>query len=198
MLMAVFGGTAWAQLEVVPVEEKSFIDIRSADMPGQMFRLRMPEYVQTSPEAILPDNTVWEKKSENVWLVKWNAPQEQKRKLLRDFWGEVHKGKDTVDVQMFIKNPFEVDWPREDYWMFCLKCAFAEEFHDANGFRTYVHREGEFVNIHTFERDNFKPFAMGSCYLNPAKDSEIYWRRCDERLMAKVSKNGRWVVGIAS
>ncbi len=196
-----FVDTAWSQIEIKPVEDKTFIDISPAQMPGQVFRLRMPEYIQiwvdTAAEVHAKD-VKWEKTSESAWSCRWEAPEGTRRKYLREFWGEVSATADTVDVSVHMKNTFDAEWPQNDRLLFCLQSAFADKFHDPEGFRTYVHRDGDFVNIRTFEGTGFKANAMGSAYPGPPKDSEKWVRRCDARLMAKVSLDGKYVLGIAS
>ncbi|MFH1613821.1 MAG: hypothetical protein ABIG61_01880 [Planctomycetota bacterium] len=103
--------------------------------------------------------------------------EDRKHQLRCDFGGEVHKGEDTVDVQVFIRNPFEIDWSSEDYWMFCLMSAGATEFHDPNGMRTYVHQDGKFVDIHTFEGDK----------ITKQKKSELKVRQMPGELNAEIT-----------
>ena len=201
IMIMVTGFAGCGGVEVEPIEDTTFISVSSLKLPGQVFRLRMPEciqqWVETAPEAFAK-NVTWEKKTESLWQLSWDAPEEKRREYLRAFSGEVRSNADTIDVHVCMKNPYEVDWQRSDMGLFCFQAGLADKFHDPEGLRTYIHQDGRFVNIHDFEGDNFKPNTMGSAYPDLEEGSEKWAQRCDARLMAKVSDDGQFVIGIAS
>ena len=190
--------SAFASITVDPIKNSSFLEVREAQLPGQVFKFRMPEYVNTSGGGVLAEKVVWTQQKEGEWSFHWDAPKEIKHKHLRDFFGTAKINTDTIDINVAVTNPFEISWSNEDYWMFCFMAGAANQFHDPNGRRIFVHQDGKFVSINDFEGVNFNSRTMGSCYLNPAFDSPLFARRCDAKVMAKVSKDGKWVLAIVS
>ena len=203
---------AWGGIEIQPVKDvllqcpekvldsvkgTSFVLMRHSDLQDEVFKIRLPEYVNTQT-AVVAEDVSWIRQSDTTWMYRWDAPEHIKRPHLRHFWGWLSNGKDTVDIKAHIMNTFDKPWPRVDYWMFDVTCGAAEKFHDPNGQRTFIHRDGKFVTLNQIEGDAFEPRQTGSFMINPPEDHQHYNRRADAKLMAKVSKDGKWILGIAS
>jgi len=190
-------GSAHPRLALQPVDETSFVNMTTPGLPDQVFRIRLPEYINTQTAA-KGEHVCWVQRGPNRWDFSWEAPQEVKRAHLRTFSGSVVGGADTVDLHVRIRNPFDRPWPAEDYWMFDVTCGQADQFHDPQGVRTYIHRDGRFITVLEAEGGELRPSKTGSFLINPSRDSRFWDRRADAKIMARVSEDGHWVLAIAS
>jgi len=193
LLVGIFGSPVFGAFYASPVQDLPYLDIRHSELPGQTFRWRVPEYVGTCFNPTIPHNITWTRKDSATWTVCWDTSDEVKAEFREDYTGEVIFGVDTIDFNMTITNP-TASLANEDYWIISLICGQAPEFHDLQGQRTYIRREGKFITVSKAIGESFEPQCMGTFNMNVPKDSPRYNHRTDAPFIARVSKDGKWVV----
>jgi len=193
LLLSSPAGAAGTQFSLKPVEDLPYLDVTHRDLPGQVFRWRVPEYVSTH-DAVIPRQVLWRQESPAKWALSWKADPETKRRYRRDFRGTVTAGADTLDFEVQIENPFDAGWSTPDYWIISFVCGQADQFHDPHGRRTYIRQDGKLRTVRQVRGRQFKPQEMGTFNLNLPKDSQRYDHRTDASFIARVSKDGQWVV----
>lgn len=190
-----FGETA-DRLLVTPKEGFATVEVRHPDWPEAVFDVRMPEHIVTL-KGLVPQSVHWEKIAENRYRFSWNAPKELKQQERVDFEGEVIVGVDELSFRFTTRNPTTAAWGSERYNAFDVVAGKNPAFHDPDGSRTFVRIQDQFVSLHDALRGEFSPNRTGWMVL--AKDPQNpQFREYTERLMAKVSRDGRWVLAIAS
>lgn len=186
-------GLVHGTLYLSPEADLPYIQIRNPEMPGQVFRWRVPEYVDNST-AWIPHDISWTRKDTATWLIEWQASKEDHEKIRRDFKGEVVMGVDYVDLFMTVWNPTDKGWPVPDYWIISLVCGPADQFHDVNGERTYIRRDGKFVLIRDALDEHFTPQMMGTFNIGLEPSHARWDYRTDAPFIARVSRDGKWIV----
>jgi hypothetical protein len=187
---------AQAALTVSPLGETSWLEVRHPDLPEGAFQLRLPEHILTL-EGMVADHVRWQRVDATTWRLDWEADEPFKRRWQTDFHGVVRVGKDCVDVTWTILNPTAEPWPTERYNAFDFLGGALARFHDTEGKRTYVYVKDRFVNVNEALKGQFSPDLTGWMVL--AKDrANPQSREYTERVMARTSADGDWVMAIAS
>ena len=193
VVLVILNASVFGAFYAYPVQDLPYLDIKHSELPGQTFRWRVPEYVGTCINPTIPHDITWERKDSATWSIQWDANDMIKAEFRQDFTGEVILGVDTLDFNMTLTNPGN-SLSHEDYWIISLICGSAPEFHDLEGKRTYIRREGKFIAVNEAIGESFKPNGMGTFNMDVPKDSPRYNHRTDAPFIARVSKDGKWVV----
>jgi len=190
-----FGQTT-NRLLVSPQEGFATIEIRHPDWPEAVFDVRMPAHIVTL-KGLVPQSVHWEKVSENHYRFSWNAPKALKQQERVDFEGEVFVDIEGLSFQFTTRNPTSWGWPSERYNAFDVVAGKNPNFHDLDGTRTFVRIKDQFVSLHDALQGEFSPSRTGWMVL-AADPQNPQFREFSERLMVKVSRDGKWVLAIAS
>jgi len=191
---SVVAGVTWGKLRAE--DRTGFLGMTHRDLAGQQLILRMPEYANLY-KGLLPMPARWRKLSESEVEMEWAAPEavQQKHQVARE--ARFTFGPDFIDVRATVRNPTERIWPHDRYDLYDVMTRNAPLFRDDSGERTLVYRGRQFVSVKTFWPEGFNRDRTGSLSLaadikNPGP------RQITDRIMAKTSRDGKWVLGIAS
>ena len=153
--------------------------------------LRIPEYVKSpgGSETCCPNNVVWEQECGRTRLrYRWDEAVEIKRQWATDFQGMVQVRGDAVTFEVTMCNVGEVPQPW-GVFLFCLQCGAWRSFQDYDGQRTFVRSHAGWVTVNQMQAGVFEDHRMCVFPVDPTGVSD--------NLMAKVSQDGRWVLGLA-
>ena len=171
---------------IQPREDRSSVIIRHSDFPNGQWILLLPEYIYPDEETDQEARQVrWESNAEQTHLTfHWNAPEELKKSTGLDFRGELTAYERTLDFSLTGKNVGSELWDQWRLALICLQSGGVPIFHDYYAHRTFAHQEGEFVSIHDIIEGKFADHRMTGV-------SQV------SRLAAKISEDGKWVLGLA-
>jgi hypothetical protein len=134
---------------------------------------------------------VWEAEPAGKGLTyHWGVSEERKRQIGLDFDGELQAREDCVEFRITARNPGEQPWEREHLSLVCCRSGSSPAFEDYNAERTFVCRGGEFIPVARLLDGRFADHRM--CGFPVGEGDEGY-----ERLSAKISRDGQWVLGVA-
>jgi hypothetical protein len=128
----------------------------------------------------------------------WDARPEIQNEHQVARTGVFRFGDDYIDIVATVRNPSERDWGYVRYDMYDVMTREAPKFRDdTSGMRTYVYRKDRYVPVGSLPIKNLEKDLVGSLSLarNTEQPGELEFT---ERVMAKVSTDGQWVLGIAS
>lgn len=191
---AVLPGVTWG--DVGHAGETGFVAVVHRDLPGQRLILRMPEYADLY-HSLEPIPTRWTWIGSNELEMQWTADDVVKREHQVDRHAKFVFGADVIDVYATICNPSDRAWPAVRYDLYDVMCRESPAFIDTEGVRTYVYHDGGLKSIKDVWKEHLKPSGTGSMELTRADGSRTYLQMGD-RIMAKVSTDGQWVLAIAS
>jgi len=177
--------------------ETGYLRISHRNLPGERFLIRAPEYANLYQSLLLiPAQWTWI--DTTSVRMTWSAPTAVRSRHQVDRTAVYRFGQDTIDIVATVRNPTDTDWNHARYDMFDVMTRESPAFrNDPAGRRTYVYRLGKFCPVGGFPIQNLQQRLVGSLTL--AKDvSRPGALEITERLMAKVSRDGQWVLGIAS
>ena len=189
-------GANQPNLRISYVAYQPHLVITNTQVLGQCLTLRIPEYVRdpTSGKGNCPGNVVWEEVERETRLCyRWDAPDETKAAFETDFWGEAEAVGDEVRFAVTMKR-LGANTHDSGVSLFCLQAGGAGQFHDHDGTRAFVRQGDAWRSVNDMIDGQFLPHRMCSFSCTdatPAADE------ASARLMAKVSSDGGWVLGIA-
>jgi len=171
------------------------LELRHSDL-SEALLVRLPEHIVTL-EGLVAREVKWEKAAEDRWKFHWAANDALKRRTQTDFRGQVQLVEDGLLFTFIISNPTTLSWPSERYNDFDVVAGKLPMFHDPEGKRTYVYIKNRFVTVNEALKGQFSEDLTG--WMRLANDPENpQFREYTERIMAKTSSDGKWVIGIAS
>ncbi len=185
----------WSGFWIRPQSDTAYLGFRHSDLPDSQWLLRVTEYAYYDPEQQrnMPARDVkWtvgaDRKSAQF---RWDAPEDLKQKVGLDFWGGYTANGDQLDFTITGKNVGTVAWDHARLSLVCLISGGAPAFVDYDAQRTFVHRGQNFVTMNEIVEGQFAPHRMCGVSVSHGGDEPI------SRLAAKVSTDGKWVLGLA-
>ena len=188
-------GATWQ--DVGHAGQTGYLAVRHCKLPDEQFIVRAPEYANLY-ESVLLVPAKWEWTDAMTLRMTWIAPLSVRRKHQVERSAIFRFGSDYIDIVATVRNGTNRAWNSERYDMFDVMSRNAPQFrHDPAGRRTFVYRTDQFVPVGTFPFRNLAKTLTGSLSFARAatKPGPL---ELTERLMAKVSVDGEWVLGIAS
>ena len=180
-----------------PVRDKAWFTFRHPELPGSRWMLRMPEYMhydEATKRNRTPYGVVWETNRECTKMAfHFARANADKKRLCLDFDGAVTAGKDSIEYQLRVTNAGDHPWERERMILFCMQCNGAPGFLDYMAERTFVRRDGQWVTMREVVKGTFADHRM--CGVGVTATGE---GKGTERIAARISKDGRFVIGIAT
>ncbi len=177
-------------------EDYSDILIEHTDWPGTLWRLMIPEYAWIG-EAERARKVEWTEREGSCVSWRW-ADEEAKRQAGNDFWGSARVlGREEIQYELTFQNLGEEAWRQGQSSLICLISGNAPQFHDYEGHRTFVYEctRKRFIDIDEIQDGRWADHRMWGGKL-PGFAGE--GRPAVERLMLKISKDGEYVLGIAT
>ncbi len=177
-------------------QDFSDIIIEHSDWPGVSWRLMIPEYgwVGASKRA---QNVEWIEREGSVVSWRW-ADEEAKKEAGNDFWGSARVlSTEEIEYSLTFKNLGGEVWRERQSSLICLISGNVSAFLDYEGHRIFVYECNlkRFIDIDTLIDGNWPDHRMcGAKVATLAGQGN----RAVERLMVKVSKDGRHVLAIAT
>ncbi|MFH0964259.1 MAG: hypothetical protein V2A58_09635 [Planctomycetota bacterium] len=177
-------------MRISNVPYQSHAVITHEELLGSSLILRMPEFVKSPRgEVKAPGNIVWEVvEREGALRYRWEESEEVKAAFTIDFAGEARAGEDAVDFEVTMTSVGGTPAGAGVY-LFCLQAGAYYAFHDYEGVRTYVRLQGRWASVHEMEGGRYETHRM--CGYPVGREGVAH------NLMAKVSADGEWVLGMA-
>ena len=179
-----------------PVGDAAWFTFKHPKLGRRRWMLRVPEhmyYDDQQKRSRVPYGVRWEVLDDRGRLkFRCGLSDERKRELCLDFWGEVRANRDTIDYELRVKNVGDKAWTRMPMSLFCLQCGKADGFRDYEAKRTFVRKAGSWTTMNTVVAGKFAPHRM--CGVSVRQGDKPGY----ERLAARVSEDGRYVIGIAT
>ena len=175
----------------------SDVVIRHSDLPGYSWRLMIPEYGWVS-DSVRAREVDWPEREGKRVCWRWEAERAVKLKAQNDFWGSAEaRSPEEIEYHLTYKNLGEQAWGAGQSCLVCLISGGVPEFQDYEGHRTFVYvcDAGSFVDIDEVQGGIWADHRMWGGRV-PAFAGLT--RPAVERLMVKISKNGRYALGIAT
>lgn len=176
-------------------EDYSDIIIEHADWPGVAWRLMIPEYGWIG-KAVRVRKVEWRSGGSSVsW--RW-ADEDAKKRAGNDFWGSAGVlNSEEILYELTFKNIGRDAWRKTESSLICLISGGVPQFHDFEGHRTFVHecKKKGFVDIDAMQNGKWAEHRMWGARV-PEFAGEA--RPTVERLMGKISRDGLYVLGIAT
>lgn len=188
-------GTTWHTIG--HAGETGYLGVEHDALPGEQFIIRIPEYANLYQSLHLVPAT-WQRLDERTLEMTWSAPLDVQAEHQVARSATFRFGDDVIDITATIRNPSDRPWGHERYDMYDVMTRNAPAFRDdPRGQRTYVYRQNRWAPVGSFPIEGLEQRLTGSLSLadDPAHPGEL---EITERVMAKVSEDGRWVLGIAS
>lgn len=171
-------------------EDYSDIVIRHSDWPGVSWRLMIPEYGWVG-ESVRSRGVEWPvgEGTEVSW--RWSDPEAK-----NEFHGSARVVSDEeIAYRLTFTNTGKEKWKEGSSSLICLISGGVPEFHDYEGHRTFVYEcKKGFVDIDAIQGGVWADHRMWGGRV-PALAGD---RTAVERFMVKVSKEGGFVLGIAT
>ncbi len=166
--------------------------ITNTEILGSSLVLRMPEFVKRSADSRphSPGNIVWLEQAHETHLTyTWAEDESAKRELATDISGEAQVLGDEVEFSVTNRN-LGSEPHNNGAYLFCLQAGeFWSHFHDCDGLRTFVRLQDRWASVNEMQNGIFKDHRM--CSYPVGEDGVAH------NLMAKVSGDGEWVLGMA-
>ena len=180
-----------SQLRISPVAYQPHMVIVHPDKLGQCLILRMPEFLSTADDShnAHPANIMWEEiQTESVLQYRWGEQDHVKRRWSLDLAGRVAAGDDELTFEVTMQNIG--DHPlKGGAHLFCLQAGAHQDFQDYQGGRTFVRFDDRWTSVNEMVGGVFEEHRMTG--FQSQRDGVI------GNIMAKVSSQGQWVLGIA-
>lgn len=187
-------GATWG--EVGHAGETGFVAVTHNELPDQKLILRMPEYANLY-HSLPPIPTRWTWTNDRELCMEWTADDAVKLQHQVDRHAKFVFGDDVIDVYATIRNPSDRAWPAVRYDLYDVMAREAPMFIDTEGVRTYVYHDGGLRTVKDVWKEHLTPSGTGSMELTQEDGSRTHLQTGD-RIMAKVSADGAWVLAIAS
>ena len=179
-----------------PISDTAWFTFRHPAFGRRHWTFRMPEHMYydvQNKRSHIPYGVRWQVAPDRSWLkFRCGLPEETKRELGLDFWGEVNAKGDALDFALRVKNVGDKRWVRQHMGLFCLQCGRAEGFRDYDAKRTFVRLNGEFTTMHEVVHGQFKPHRM--CGVSVARAGG----KGSDRLAVRVSEDQTSLIAIAA
>lgn len=176
-----------------PVGDTAWFTFRHRNLGRRRWMLRMPEYMHrdgTTGKNRTPYGVRWEGLDSGAQLrFCLGLSEKRKAELGLDFRGTVTAAVDEITFELTVTNPGEQRWQRMPMMLFCLQCNRAPGFLDYEAERTYVRQGGRWVTMNEVVNGEFQGHRM--CGVGVGRD-------LSERIAARVSEDGTYVLGIAT
>ena len=189
------GPTEWTGFWLRPRGNTPFMGFWHSVLPESSWVLRVTEYAYYDAESqrsIPARNVAWTVSPDHKSArFRWEAPEELKRKVALDFWGEYTAHGDYLDFTITGKNVGTATWDRARLSLVCLISGGAPPLIDYEAQRTFVRRGQKFVTMNEIVNGEFASHRM--CGISVGRDGE----HPVSRLAAKVSSDGKCVLGLA-
>jgi hypothetical protein len=171
-------------------EDYSDIVIRHSTWPGSSWRLMIPEYGWIG-ESVRSRGVNWPVREGREVSWRWTDPGSR-----NEFDGSAGVINDEeIEYRLNFTNTGEEKWGRGSSSLICLISGGVPAFHDYEGHRTFVHECGKgFVDIDAIQGGVWAEHRMWGGKV-PALAGD---RPAVERFMVKVSRDGEFVLGIAT
>ncbi|MBI2194793.1 MAG: hypothetical protein HYU36_22660 [Planctomycetes bacterium] len=181
-------------MNVFSDSDHSFVRIRDDRLPGCEWLLQLPEYGYA---GVTLGGVSWEEVEAGRRLRYTWRPSDDLRATAGVFYeGEIRASEDDVSFRVRRANLSSADWSSSQGSLFCLRSGAAAPFHDLDGVRTYALKGGMFQSVCQLVNARFAGHRMCRFPVRSAPGEEA--ADACERLMAKISRDGRWVLGIAT
>jgi hypothetical protein len=157
---------------------------------GGSLTLRAPEFVKTADRAErhFPGDIHWKQIVPDRKLqYEWRAPSAEKSKYGIDFSGEVSALNDEVIFDVTMSNISDRAHGGSIY-LFCLQAGAISCLQDYEGNRTFVRLDDRWISVHELLQGQFASHRM--CVFG--REHGVM-----HNLMARLSDDHRWTVGIA-
>ncbi len=178
-----------------PVKDRPWFTFQHPRYPGNRWKFRMPEhgyYDKTTERSSRPHSVQWkvqpDRRKATFWCV---LPEAKKKEYGLDFRGKISAGKDTIDFELRLKNVGPEAWAKQQMGLFCLPSGEAPMFHDYEAERTHVRKGGKWITMNEVIKGKFPSHRMVGASVHSRS-------RGVERLAAKLSKDGKTVLGLAT
>lgn len=182
-------------MTIFPDQDRSFVRICDERVPGQEWLLRLPEYGYGRAPL---SGVKWEVREEGKKLYyTWSPPPETRSQIGIAYESEIEARADEVEFSIARRNLSESSWKdREVGSLFCFMSRDASLFHDIDGVRSYALKDDIFQSVNQLVNSRFMHHRM--CSFPVRTSPEGPKENACERLMAKISRDAEWVVGIAT
>ena len=178
-----------------PVADTTGIVFRHPQLPGLQWSFRIPEhgyYDRKLQRSMRPHDVRWAVSPDRRRMtLRCDLPEAKKKEVGLDFWGTVTSDKDTIAFELHVKNVSAETWTHQQMGLFCLSSRAAPIFHDYDAKRTYVHRGEKWMTVNEAIQGKFASHRMVSVKVRLARGDA-------KRIAAKVSKDGTFVLGLAT
>jgi hypothetical protein len=185
----------WSGFWLRPQGDTPFLGLWHSDLPNSYWVLRVTEYAYFDPELdrnVSAQDVAWTVSPDRkAAQFQWNAAEDLKRRVGLDFWGEYTADSDHLDFSITGKNVGQEAWDRPRLSLVCLISGAAPGFIDYEAERTFVRRGEQFVTMNEIVGGEFAPHRMCGISVSSGGDQPV------SRLAAKVSEDGKWVLGLA-
>jgi hypothetical protein len=176
-----------ARIKLKPVRRNSYVMVRHLRMPSIHFKLMLPEYAyrdKKTNRGRTGENTVWRMNKDGTsGRFHWGITEQLKKERGVDFWGSVQVTRHGVAFTLSLKNLRDKPWKGGS--LVCFRAGNSAPWVDRDARRTYVRDQGRLVTVNKAVKGKFPPHRM-------------IWMRASDGLTARVSKDGKWVMAIAT
>lgn len=181
-------------MNIAPDHDRSFVCIRDDRLAGCEWLLQLPEY---GYGKVTLSSVRWEVLEAGKHLrYSWDDAETEQPEAGVAYRGEIAAGEDALEFRVLRMNHSPSAWNNDQGSLFCLRSAEAPLFHDIDGVRTYAFQDGIFQTVNQLVDACFVAHRMCRFPVRTAPGASGVGSA--ERLMAKISKDGRWVLGIAT
>jgi len=188
-------------MQIRPMDNTTYFTFKHPELGRRRWIVWTPEFVNylTVPENDkVPFRVSWQLDDDRTRAQFWfAASDEEKRKVSLDFSGRLVANRDEIGFELWVKNAGESQWKKgvDPLQLVCLQSGNAEGFQDPTTERTYIHREGHWVSLSDDAAARGEAPPRDRCTGFPVRRAGMPGV---ERLTARVSEDGRFVLGIAT
>ena len=182
-------------MNIYPDEARSFVRFTDARIPNHEWLLRLPEYGYSNK---IVTGVQWDVVEEGSHLrFSWQPPEGEAEEIGIEYETEITAVADEMEFTVKRTNISSSNWTdREVGSLFCLMSRDAPSFHDIDGVRSYALKDEIFQSVNQLVDSRFAHHRMCVFPVRTSPDAEPD-NPC-ERLMAKISIDAEWVLGIAT
>ena len=181
-------------MNILPDEDRSFVRIQDQRLPECGWLLRLPEYGFGRRPL---EGVAWKiLEGGSALRFEWEPPEEIRDEAGVAYAGEIRAGEDEVEFSITRRNLSSVPWENDQRSLFCLMSRDATPFHDIDGVRTYALKDGIFQSVCQLVNSRFAEHRM--CSFPVRSDPAGPREDATERLMAKISRDGKWGLAMAT
>lgn len=179
-----------------PVDDTAWFTFKHHLLGRSRWTFRMPEYMYKDEQTNTyqpPSGVVWDRQPDGRKLsLRCGLPETRKKELCLDFWGTITAGEDMVDFELTVKNVGPETWRSERMVLFCLQSKGVPMFFDYEAQRTFVRKGDRWITMNEIVSGKFESHRMCGVAVQQGGPAGA------ERLAAKVSKDGKFVLGLAT